>query len=119
MYKKEPKKEYKDGEVSRLKKRIKKLEKENYRLKSELNAYEQAFKKTTKFLKDHTDEISLEDLIEAAKQDKSLKEVEEKVKDSNKCPKCGSEVKKLPTSIIGTIITCTSCNYRSVKKGKI
>lgn len=113
--KKEPKKEYKDGELNKLKRRIKRLEKENTRLKSELNSYEQAFKKTTRFLKDHTDDISLEDLVQAAKQDKSLRKVEKEHVESL-CPKCFSKLKELPKSRIGKIIVCTQCEYRKVEK---
>lgn len=113
--KKEPKKEYKDGELNKLKRRIKRLEKENTRLKSELNSYEQAFKKTTKFLEDHTDDISLEDLVQAAKQDKNLRKVEKEHVESL-CPKCFSKLKELPKSRIGKIIVCTQCEYRKVEK---
>jgi predicted nuclease with TOPRIM domain len=112
--KKEPKKEYKDAELNKLKRRVKRLENENSRLKSELNSYEQAFKKTTKFLKDHTDDISLEDLIKAAREDKSLKQVEiENV--HNVCPKCFSAIKTTETPV-GTIKTCTKCDYRDMVK---
>jgi DNA repair exonuclease SbcCD ATPase subunit len=111
--KKQPKKEYKDGELNRLKKRIKKLEKENDRLKSELNSYEQAFKKTTKFLRDNTEEISLENLIKAAKSEKSLKEVKEE-STSNKCPVCSADIKIMET-LVGKIITCTKCSYRNLE----
>lgn len=114
--KKEPRKDYKDGELNKLKNRIKRLEKENNRLKSELKAYDQAFKKTTKFLKDHTDEISLEDLIEAAKDGKSLKEVEEVPNVQNLCPRCFSPIKKLQKSKVGEIVVCTKCDYRTVVK---
>lgn len=113
--KKEPKKEYKDGELNKLKRRIKRLEKENTRLKSELNSYEQAFKKTTRFLKDHTDDISLEDLVQAAKQDKSLRKVEKEHVESL-CPKCFNKLKELPKSRVGKIIVCTQCEYRKVEK---
>jgi predicted nuclease with TOPRIM domain len=113
--KKEPKKEYKDGELNKLKRRVKRLEKENNRLKSELNSYEQAFKKTTKFLEDHTDDISLEDLVQASKQDKSLRKVEKEHVESL-CPKCFSKLKELPKSRIGKIIVCTQCEYRKVEK---
>lgn len=113
--KKEPRKEYKDGELNKLKRRIKRLEKENQRLKSENNAFEQAFKKTTKFLEDHTGDISVEDLIKAAKQDKSLKKVE-KEHVENLCPKCFSKLKELPKSRVGKIIVCSNCDYRSVEK---
>ena len=113
--KKEPKKEYKDGELNKLKRRIKRLEKENTRLKSELNSYEQAFKKTTRFLKDHTDDISLEDLVQAAKQNKSLRKIE-KEHVENLCPKCFNKLKELPKSRVGKIIVCTQCEYRKVEK---
>lgn len=114
MYNKSPKKDYKDGELNKLRKRVKRLEKENERLKSELNSYEQAFKKTTRFLRDNTDEIRLEDLIQAAKNDKSLKEVKEKeVRDM--CPICFSELKKTVTTV-GVISTCTRCTFRKLEK---
>ena len=109
-----PNNEAKDGTVQKLNKRIKRLEKENSRLKSELNAYDQAFKKTTKFLKDHTDQINIDDLIEGAKQNKSLKEVHE-VKPT--CPQCLGEITAMNTPA-GKVIVCknTECEYREVKK---
>ena len=115
MKQKEPKREYKDGELNKLKRRIKRLEAENKRLKSENNAFEQAFKKTTKFLEDHTGDISVEDLIQAAKKDKSLGKVE-KEHVEKLCPKCFSKLKELPKSRVGKIIVCTSCEYRKVEK---
>lgn len=118
MNKKEPRKEYKDGELNRLKKRIKKLEKENDRLKSELNSYDQAFKKTTKFLRDNTDEISLENLIQAAKNESSLKEVTEiqEKENSRNCPVCFSSIEPNYVPKVGNIILCKKCNYRTVEK---
>lgn len=115
MQKKVPVKEAKSGEIQKLKRRIKKLETENKRLKSELGSYEQAFKKTTKFLEDHTDDISLEDLVQAAKQDKSLRKVEKEHVESL-CPKCFNKLKELPKSRVGKIIVCTQCEYRKVEK---
>lgn len=113
--KKEPKKEYKDGELNKLKRRVKRLEKENNRLRSENKAFEQAFKKTTKFLEDHTGDISVEQLIDAAKQGKSLRKVEKEHVESL-CPKCFSKLKELPKSRVGKIIVCTQCEYRKVEK---
>jgi len=110
---KDIKKEYKDGELNKLKKRIKRLESDKRRLLSELNTYEQAFKNTTKFLKDHTSDFSIEDLIEAAKNDKTLKETEEKKKKDTQCPVCLSEIKEMSYPA-GSIILCTNnlCDYR-------
>lgn len=114
---KDIKKEYKDGELNKLKKRIKRLISENKRLKSELNAYDQAFKKTTKFLKDNTKEISIEKLIEAAKSNKSLKEVRTEVEEEDKCPRCTSDTKKVPFRD-GHVVVCINehCKFRHVKK---
>lgn len=115
MKDKDIRKEYKDGELNKLKRRVKRLESENKRLKSELNAYDQAFKKTTKFLKDNTDEISLEELVKAAKENKSLKEITPD--ETKQCPKCGSDIKKLQYPV-GTVIVCenNNCDYRSMEK---
>ena len=113
MKRKEPKKGYKDSELNKLKKRIYKLEKENNRLKSDLNAYEQAFRKTSRFLRDSLDEISLEDLIEAAKSDKSLKEVKEDVE--VRCPICFSDTKIIPMKDNKEVVVCNSCSYRTTR----
>jgi len=115
--KKEPKKGYKDSELNKLKKRIYKLEKENHRLKSDLNAYEQAFRKTSRFLRDSLDEISLEDLIEAAKSDKSLKEVKEieEEKVEVRCPICFSDTKVIPMKDDKEVVICNSCSYRTTR----
>ena len=109
-------KEAKDGTVQKLRNRIKKLENENKRLKSELAAYDQAFRKTTRFLRDHTDEISLYELIKAAKEDKSLKQVENKTE--TVCPKCLSPGLKNIPSPAGKVVVCSNimCNYRRVEK---
>lgn len=106
-------KEAKDGNEQKLKKRIKKLEKENKGLKSELNAYEQAFKKTTKFLRDNTDDISVEDLIQAAKSDTSLKKTKENKKE---CPKCFSKNVAIIESLAGTVISCPDCEHRELRR---
>lgn len=115
MGKKEPKKEYKDAELNKLKRRVKRLESENRRLKSELNSYDEAFKKTKRFLKDNTDELSLDDLIQAAKNGSSLKKTQEDVEDA--CPKCLNKVKKI-NSPVGIITVCDNihCDFRKTEK---
>lgn len=118
MRKKEPKKDYKDSELNKLKKRIHKLEKENNRLKSELNAYDQAFKKTTRFLRDNTEDISIEKLIDAARLDKSLKEVQEDetTESTFRCPICSSDTKSIPIRDGSVAIVCNCCSYRTVNR---
>jgi exonuclease VII small subunit len=109
---KSPKHEEKSGQLDKLKNRVRRLERENARLKSELNSYEQAFKNTKNFLREHTDEFSLEKLIEGAKGNKSLRELQ---KDVTPCPKCVGTltVSSLP---FGTLHLCTTCGHKEVVK---
>ena len=108
-----PNNEAKDGTVQKLKKRIKRLETENSKLKSELRSYDRAFKKTTKFLKGQTNDVSLNDLVKGAKEDKSLEEV----KAIPVCTMCSGEVFQL-NSPAGVVSFCRNieCEYREVKK---
>jgi septal ring factor EnvC (AmiA/AmiB activator) len=104
-----------DGSKEREKKhkqKIKELEKEIKRLKSELKTYERAFKKTEDFLKESTDEFSVEACIDAAKKDKSLKQLKEE-KPENTCY-CKDRIKlKVP---FGTISFCKKCNRKTIEK---
>ena len=70
-YKKEPK----DGEVKKLKAHIRHQDKEIARLKSELRTTERAFQKNIVFLKEKTNELSMDDLIKGAEQELSLKQI--------------------------------------------
>ena len=112
--KKLPVKEYKDGQTQRLKKRIARLEKEKNELKSQIRAYESAFRDVTKFLRDSTKDISLEDLISAAQRDKSLEEVKQDTIEV--CRKCLSEDVKITKVPFGRIVICNDCNHREVIK---
>jgi len=108
-------KEAKDGRIDKLKKRIKRLENENKRLKSELNSFEQAFKNTRKFLIDNTDEITLEGLIDAAKKGSSLKQAQEDGEDKV-CGQClSTEYKELPTRF-GFLKICNKCGHTETEK---
>jgi archaellum component FlaC len=99
-------KEAKSAEVQKLKNRIKRLEKDKRELISKLNTLEAAFEKNIKFLKGSTEDVTVEDLIEAAKVNKSLKEV----KADNQCPKCGSDELKTIKTLFGELDSC-SCGY--------
>lgn len=70
-------KEEKDGEVGKLKRRIRHLEHENHRLKSELRTYEKAFNKNVRFLKEKTGSLSVEDLIKGAEREMTLEAIKE------------------------------------------
>jgi len=65
----------KDGEVSRLKRAIKRLQAEKQKLIAELATLEAAFKKNLKFLEGLTRGLSMSDLIEAAKNKTALKKI--------------------------------------------
>lgn len=103
-------KEAKDSEIAKLKRRIRKLEKEKAILKSELSTYDSAFGQTVDFLKEFTDEFSLEEIIKLAKERK------ESSKKKTICDKCGSDEIKLIASIAGTVIICTKCKHRKLDK---
>lgn len=74
-------KEEKSGEVKKLKAHIRKLEHEISRLKSELKTYDRAFQKNLVFLKEKTDELTVEELIKGAEQELSLKQIKDDKKD--------------------------------------
>jgi formylmethanofuran dehydrogenase subunit E len=101
--------EEKDGEKEKLKKRIRKLEKENTKLKSELNTLESAFHKTARYLKDNTDAFSVEKIIDAAKKEKPLIEL----KNEQRCGRCNEFVK--PTKIRnGYMKFCQYCKKTEI-----
>lgn len=111
-------KEEKSGQVQRLRNRVRRLEKENRKLKSELNSLEQAFKNTTKFLRDHTQHIDINDLIEAAKHGSSLKDVQEEQEVELVCPKCFSQNFAVVSTPFGEVRSCGDCKHRETIREK-
>ena len=103
--KKMPMKEAKTGNEQKLRNRIRYLERKVKALEKEKRAFESAFKHTKSFLRDHTEEISLEKLIEAAKKGQSLKDAKDDSK-LKSCEKCGG----CDLRHIGKLILCMSCN---------
>lgn len=101
-------KEAKDGEISKLKDKIRRLESDKRKLISEVKTLEAALLENLKFMKGSTKDVSVEDLIKGAKKKQTLKEV----KDGLDCPDCGN---KLSVLIIGNdggkSLTC-KCGYR-------
>lgn len=93
------------------KQKIKELEKEIKRLKSELKTYDRAWKKTGDFLKESTEEFSVEVCIDSAKKDKNLKQM----KNLTPCL-CKNKVKV--TAPIGIITICTDCNKKTIDKNE-
>lgn len=97
--------------IKELKAANRRLKSDNERLKSELATLQEAFQKTSVYLKGNTDNISVEKIIEGVKKGSSL----EQIKKTNKCEKCGSvNVKELSVVNVGKIILCSDCKNRKV-----
>jgi len=107
-----------DGKIrdtlQKLRARNKKLEKENKELRSKISTLEDAFRRTKTFLKDSTDEFSVEKCIDAAKKNKTLKEMQ---KETDKCPTCSSVLKQF-TGAFGEITICENktCQGKKVQR---
>src|SRR5690349_6550525 len=73
--------EEKSGEVKKLKAHIRHQDKEIARLKSELRTYDRAFTKNVMFLKEKTNNLTVEELIKGAEEEMTLKEIKDDKKD--------------------------------------
>ena len=112
-------KETKDNEVHKLKEVIKKKDREIKELRSQIVTYESAFKKTKDFLKENTDEFSVEQAIEAAKKNSNLKQMRNEY--HNECSACGSDNVRVDKLSFGEIIICKNedCGKTVVKKNGV
>ena len=95
-------KEPKSGEIAKLKKHIRHLENEITKLKSELRTYDKVFNKNITFLKEKTNNLSLEDLIKGANDELNLQQIKqvknhtfEDLKRKWMCHKCNIGVMKM------------------------
>lgn len=94
--------------IRSLRNSLKAKNKEITRLKSELKTLEAAFSKAREFLRDSTERFTLQELIEAAKQNESLADL----KDQLGCPECGyDEIIRLNCKTF-EIYSCKSCGYK-------
>lgn len=101
--------------IKELKAANRRLKSDNQRLKSELETLQEAFKKTSTYLKNNTDNISVESIIEGVKKGSNL----EQIKKLNKCEECGvSSIKDFYVANVGRIVLCTSCKSRKVIKNE-
>lgn len=99
--------------IKELKVANRRLKSDNERLKTELMTLQEAFDKTSQYLKGNTDNISVERIIEGVKKGSTLKQI----KKSLVCEKCKSEsMKELRVPSVGTILLCSSCDNRKVVK---
>lgn len=103
------------GKEKELRKKIKEQEAEIRRLKTELKTLNKAFEKTAQYIKGNVDGVSVEKMINAAKQDKTMVEI----KKEQACPDCGAETKtnKLP---FGRLEICSAaCGWKIVIKDEL
>lgn len=102
--------------LKELKAANRRLKSDNQRLKMELATLQEAFLKTSLYLKNNTDGISVEKIIEGVQKGSTLSEI----KKVCKCEKCGSSsVKEFAVMNVGKIILCSECkNRKVVKNGK-
>lgn len=67
--------ESRDGEIGKLKDAIRRLKSDKQKLLAELNSISQAFNKNIVFLKEMTQDYSVEELIEASNKEMKLKDI--------------------------------------------
>lgn len=106
-----PEENHNDKEKA-LRQKVKQLEKEIVRLKGELKTLNAAFSKTSSYIKGNLDGITVEKIIVAAREEKTMIQIQKE----NVCPDCGQEIKtnKLP---FGTFSICTAaCGWKLVKR---
>jgi len=107
--------EQNEATIKELKAANRRLKSDNKRLKAELETLNEVFKKTSSYIKNNTDNISVEKLIDGVRKGSDL----EQIKKSNKCEKCGdTKVKDFYVSNVGRIILCPSCKTRKVIKNE-
>ena len=84
---------------------VKKLQKEVSELRTSNRTLQLTFDKTEVYLKEVTNDKSIEEIIKTVKMDKPLKKPE-------KCPACKSALDKLQGRGFH-VVTCTKCEYRN------
>lgn len=116
--KKIPNKEAKDNEVQRLKRRVKRLEKENERLKSEIKTLESFRDLTSDYIEGKLDGVSVENVIRGVEKKQKLNSIKKPDDIKEVCAKClRGEIKKIPYRG-GVVVVCGNCEHREIKKGE-
>jgi predicted nuclease with TOPRIM domain len=111
--KKLPRKEEKDGQIQRLRNRIRRLEKENERLKQEIKTLETYRDVTNKYIDEELDGIPVERVIRGVEKHQNLKKVTDEVKPV--CPKCLNRDILILGRQDGKMHLC-KCGYKKVIK---
>jgi predicted nuclease with TOPRIM domain len=108
------KKDLKDERLNKLQRRVKRLEKENSLLRSEIKTLEAYRLKTNTYIDEELDGVPVEDVIKSVEKKLTLKKVKEK--DKHKCNACGNMSLKIMPILNGELNLCGDCGFRKVIK---
>ena len=120
-------KEPRDGEINRLKAALRRMESDKRKLLSELKTLEAAFDHTVTFLRGKTNDLSVEELIQAASKGYTLIETEAKKEQSMSDLVKKWQCHKCPDGVMHLIIfanrdgqqyfrSCNKCSNRTKPK---
>jgi hypothetical protein len=102
--------EHEEQTIQELKEANRRLKSDNRKLKAQIATLEEAFNKTSHYLKNNTDGISVETIIDGVNKGVTLKEIQT-------CKKCGSAtIKEHKIHGVGILRLCTNCNDRGIVK---
>ena len=110
----------KDSLIDELKKANRRLKSDNERLKSEVHTLKQYFKKTSEYLNNKLENVSLEDIIAQNRDSKNSRLVKQVIKEADiKCSHCGvSNITKLSINNVGILMVCKFCKTRKLIKNE-
>jgi predicted nuclease with TOPRIM domain len=113
--KKQPVKEAKDGTITKLKQRIRRLEKENERLRQEVKTLEAYKNITNKYIDDELDGIPVEKVIRSVEKHHNLNQIKDEVNPA--CRNClNPNPLKLGRPDGSVVIKCLKCGHQEVVK---
>lgn len=115
MSQKRLKKEEKDGQIQRLRNRVRRLERENERLKQEIKTLEAYRNITNKYIDDELDGIPVEKVIKSVEKHHNLAKVKDEIKPV--CPMCLNKSMTILGRPDGVMHMC-KCGYKKVIKNE-
>ena len=113
MSQKRLKKEEKDSQIQRLRNRVRRLEKENERLKQEIKTLEAYRNITNKYIDNELDGMPVEKIIRSVEKHHNLSKVKDEIKPA--CPKCLNKDITILGRPDGKMHLC-KCGYKKVVK---
>ena len=105
-------KDLKDEKLNKLTRRIKRLEKENAQLRSDIKTLESYRIVTNDYIEDNLDGVPVEKVIRSVDSKVKLKKIKEPVKLC--CPKCLDPGLKVIGTLHGKLNLCGNCGYKEV-----